>query len=353
MAGFWTETIKSIEAMNERWVHNDQCVNEMKQNLSASVWSGAAKSRFENWDVVDKSQEFVSDSPNEKLDSLLENPPALWEYVDYWLITFNEIAVMSSTNDLSLIMDFEKDWNVSSTEGQSANGTVLEVWTYRLRCYSQIADEQSRVRCETDSWGEEYNKVFTSETALSVEFSSVPKAEVVWKSIDISWSTSNESDNDMFQLERVNPSTNDFDIIGYVEPDSPDSDTTRDYTFLDVQPIDWHNLYRVVQTDYDGTRTISPTFSAEYINPDELDISQVTDSPNPLAWNDLVLDIDYLNSQWVDSRNVNLVSMRGDYVPPSIDDSMNKSYNLANYPKGIYVLVVMTKNGVYTKKVTN
>jgi hypothetical protein len=342
MAEIWKEVIDQILKNERLWAHRDAMTLDIDMSLRTSLWNEQAKNRLENYETIDRSAEFVVSDPSVKLDSIIDNPPVVWEFVNYWSITFHEVTLVSSSNDLWLVMDFEWNGNVYSTQWQWWDWTILLPWEYTVTVMSQLPWTESRIIYETDSWGQVYNKIFmSSETVLPVEFASDPTAEVSWKSVITRWSTSAESENDMFQIERVNPTTGEFDIIWYVVPDSPDSDTLRSYEYLDQNPLIWSNVYRIIQTDFDGTRTTSEVFGVEFQGWDEMDLSKVTLSPNPLRWDNFILDMDYLSNLWISSSDVSVVHITWSYVAPTVDNEWVKEYDMYWYPKWMYVAIIM------------
>ena len=79
-----------------------------------------------------------------------------------------------------------------------------------------------------------------------------------WKEsqIRVSWKTARETENDFFIVERSMDGRL-YTEMGRVEAGlSPSS--VQSYSFLDIQPLDGQNIYRIRQVDYNGQYSYSP-----------------------------------------------------------------------------------------------
>lgn len=81
------------------------------------------------------------------------------------------------------------------------------------------------------------------------------KARAVSNTVDLTWQTASEINNDYFTLERSRDG-HEFTPIGTV-PGAGNTTTKRDYKFTDYSPLNGTAFYRLRQTDYDGTTTTS------------------------------------------------------------------------------------------------
>jgi hypothetical protein len=123
---------------------------------------------------------------------------------------------------------------------------------------------------------------------LPVEISAM-KATCNKDKIEISWSTSSETNNANFTLERSSDAEN-WENIGTVTG-AGNSNQVRNYQFSDSEPIDGIAYYRIRQTDYNGhNKVFSPfTTNCNEIKP------VVTAYPNPFT-NELTLDAQNVNN---------------------------------------------------------
>ncbi len=95
------------------------------------------------------------------------------------------------------------------------------------------------------------------------------------KTIDLSWTTESESNNEYFTIERSTDSR-DFSPIGMVEGKGT-TELTQSYQLTDHQPFRGDNYYRIKQVDYDGNYTYSNIIKATI----EVDKEDIFVFPNP------------------------------------------------------------------------
>lgn len=95
-------------------------------------------------------------------------------------------------------------------------------------------------------------------------------------SIKLRWKTATEKNNKSFIIEK---STNgiEFQAIGKIMSDEPNSTSTKTYEFIDFYPTDGVNYYRLKQSDLDDTHDYSPIIFIDFET--QLSFSII---PNPL-----------------------------------------------------------------------
>ncbi len=100
----------------------------------------------------------------------------------------------------------------------------------------------------------------TAANPLPIEllyFTAKPNGEVV----DLSWATATEKDNDFFTVERSRDGVR-FDPVLRV-PGAGTSTARIDYFEVDPRPLAGTSYYRLRQTDYDGTSTLSTVVAVQ------------------------------------------------------------------------------------------
>lgn len=102
-------------------------------------------------------------------------------------------------------------------------------------------------------------------------------AVVAGESIVLNWSTSTETNNSGFEIERSLDAIT-FSKIGFVEG-SGTSTEIRSYSYTDNFLISSKAYYRLKQVDYDGSFEYSKTIELDYILPLEFSLEQ--NYPNP------------------------------------------------------------------------
>lgn len=100
-------------------------------------------------------------------------------------------------------------------------------------------------------------------TPLPVEFLdfSAKKEDQV---VLLEWTTALEINNDFFEVERYNPETNLFEVIGEVNG-AGNSTMIIDYQFTDENPFAGENIYRIKQVDFDLQYDYSDTQAVLFI----------------------------------------------------------------------------------------
>jgi hypothetical protein len=85
-----------------------------------------------------------------------------------------------------------------------------------------------------------------------LEFNAVAKESTV----ELSWATASESNNDYFTLERSRNGV-DFDDYAFMDGQGT-TDSPFRYNLVDSSPLDGRSYYRLRQTDFDGSVEFSP-----------------------------------------------------------------------------------------------
>lgn len=150
---------------------------------------------------------------------------------------------------------------------------------------------------------------------------------------DLTWSTASEINNEAFEIERSNNST-DWITIGRVEGKG-NSSTLESYSYLDENPSSGVNYYRLKQNDFDGNFEYSDVIAVNYrtqkddltfypnpaedvlyidINEELLNVElQLLDAHGKVVWN---------NMGWVTQVPLNNLST-GTYILKVNSDSFN------------------------------
>jgi hypothetical protein len=110
---------------------------------------------------------------------------------------------------------------------------------------------------------------------IPVELTSFTAA-VSGNSVVLNWSTSTETNNKGFEVERS--AGNEWKPIGYVEGNGTTTEIVS-YTYSDNTISNGLYSYRLKQIDFDGSVNYSPTVEVEVNLPDEFSLSQ--NYPNP------------------------------------------------------------------------
>ncbi|MCF6269353.1 MAG: YCF48-related protein [Melioribacteraceae bacterium] len=100
-------------------------------------------------------------------------------------------------------------------------------------------------------------------SALPVELTSFYAASTSSKTVVLNWTTATEVNNYGFSVLRLRSATeNEWEKIGFVEGHG-NSNSPKDYSFVDSNPRSGKSLYRLKQIDIDGAFEYSETISVE------------------------------------------------------------------------------------------
>ena len=158
----------------------------------------------------------------------------------------------------------------------------------------------------------------------------------------IDWQTAWEINNSHFIIERSYNAKN-FESIGSVEGKG-DVSGQSDYSFIDNQPLEGLNYYRIRQVDRkDGIATSSEDSFSRIVSIKTSDIEQSVVYPNPTK---NVVDIKLNTPTTLKSWSILNISGK------VLGNGTKSHFSLQNYPTGVYLLDIVTENGdVYHKKI--
>jgi len=153
----------------------------------------------------------------------------------------------------------------------------------------------------------------------------------------LSWSTTEETGSDRFEIQRSLDGKN-WKTLGLVKS-SGESKTRKDYSFADPQPQAGHNLFRLKMIDLDGSFTLSGIRSIRHE-----DAAPLAVFPNPVTdrlWVQNPEDVKQLELH----NATGLKVWQGRHVPAN-------GIDISRLPGGIYTLSVIRKDGnIGTSKV--
>lgn len=154
----------------------------------------------------------------------------------------------------------------------------------------------------------------------------------------LTWTTTAETNNSHFEIER-SLNSKDFEVIGKLDGKGNFEGLTN-YSFLDQQPFDGVNYYRLRQVDVAGTSEKGEALSQIVSAKVEANMSVVI-MPNPII-SDMEIKIDGANTL----QSWKIFSQKGELVKVGQD----RKVNLATLTSGIYIIEIITKNGEVTKR---
>jgi Secretion system C-terminal sorting domain len=150
------------------------------------------------------------------------------------------------------------------------------------------------------------------------------------------WTTSAETDFNFFDIERSTPNT-DFISVGTVAGNG-NSQVDQQYNFIDNNPADGDNYYRLKMVDKDGKFVYSKTVKVN------LDLSIMSLYPNPAK--DRVYLKNNLHFTNGEQITVEMINTLGQQLLIESINTNGQDLTTINFPSGI-------KSGVYYLKATN
>jgi len=164
------------------------------------------------------------------------------------------------------------------------------------------------------------------------------------EAVELSWATSSETNNAYFEIERSN-NGRDFETIDKVEGFN-NSNITRSYTSLDLNPMNGNNYYRLKQMDFNGSFEYSDIV---FVKSENNGVIRVY----PVPFNNR-LTIDYTSSS-SESTNVMLSNTLGKTIVlkeiMAIQGRNLIEIDLDNQPSGTYILTLQTESEKLMRKI--
>lgn len=179
------------------------------------------------------------------------------------------------------------------------------------------------------------SQLVNATNTLPVELTSFTGRPKV-KTIDLLWKTASETNNDYFKVEK---STNGIDFKEMTEIDGRGTTTLEtQYNWTDESPNDGLNYYRLLQVDFDGSKSYSDIIVIEF----EADRSEIQIFPNPTIKE---LNIN-LPENWDDKTSIVIYDFYGNMINSFSISSGSLTFPVDNYPAGFYRLLAINKSKI-------
>ncbi len=183
-------------------------------------------------------------------------------------------------------------------------------------------------------------------TILPIELTSLT-ATCDGRSSLVEWTTATEKNNDYFIIERSDNAI-DFTEVARVAG-AGNSITSIDYSYIDYGVHGGENYYRLVQVDYDGTRTVSEIVVT--ICEEAEEEPDVVAYPNPFN-GDLTVELENFGNR---PARIDVVDVLGRVVYTEEAGAPQNNYqmvlHLGDLPKATYMVHVATSDFVINRKV--
>lgn len=159
--------------------------------------------------------------------------------------------------------------------------------------------------------------------------------------VSINWSTSQELNNNYFQVERSADGSSNWSVVATVDG-AGNSQTAKVYNAFDASPLAGSNYYRLKQVDKDGKFSYSATVTVK-VQLQKASISVVT---NPF-YNTLSVNIVSPTSEIVTARLIDITGKQVAVQNWSVNNGTSRKDfdNLSGLHHGMYILSVVNHSG--------
>ncbi len=152
----------------------------------------------------------------------------------------------------------------------------------------------------------------------------------------LTWQTASELNNKGFQIERLKPSGNDWEVLGFVDAKGRQAN----YEFTDHTPLSI-NYYRLRQIDHDGQEVFSKVVSASFQTTKGLKIY-------PTLVSNGLLNVEITGSSKITEPSVyGIYNLLGQQVLKGLS---TQSIDVSTLPIGTYILKIGTQQATFVKQ---
>lgn len=174
-------------------------------------------------------------------------------------------------------------------------------------------------------------------SSLPVELINFTATALENNTTDVKWSTASEYNNNYFEIQRSNED-NDWTTIGTVDGNG-NSSTFIQYQFIDQQPKNGINYYRLKQVDFDGSFEYSVVVAVNFSNSQpKTDEKEVIVYPNPttdVLW--VKSDTDNISTK---DENIHVYNINGEQVYSTPLQEPLQQVDFKYYENGMYFLKI-------------
>ena len=218
-------------------------------------------------------------------------------------------------------------------------GPNISVFTASSTLYVCVKGNQTPSNCTTPMGNKLtvptsiYNTC--QNTALPVTLTHFDASRTTKSSINLSWTTANELNNDHFDVQRS--ATGDaFETIGSVKGQG-NSITAHDYTFVDSRPLAGLSYYRLRQVDADGSSDYSPVATVQSAAG-----QKAIAFPNPSTGTITLPALDGLIHYRI-YNNIGQTLLSGQAIG-------NEQFDITKIPRGTFFLELTSQSGRTTQR---
>jgi hypothetical protein len=265
----------------------------------------------------------------------------------------NLISAANSTADVNDDLSSASQLGATKYEGPTEDGTLdttdatlMEFINQNLNS-SQFGDKY--IEISTSSFSEFWMHASALNSALPIELLSF-NAKVMNKHVQLYWTTATETNNDFFTIQRSVDGVTFEDVL--IVKGAGNSNSIINYSAIDKNPLSGISYYRLMQTDYDGTTSISNTIIVNRKNQNG-DISlSIYPNPSTGAFNIILDGFNSFEDVELSMRNMTGAQVLNTKYKMNQDGNNKAEINLTSQlPSGIYILIARSNSMTITQRV--
>ena len=182
-------------------------------------------------------------------------------------------------------------------------------------------------------------------TVLPIELVSFDAKIIEQNIVELKWQTSSEINNDYFTIERSQNAESFIPILNV--QGAGNSNSIREYSALDKNPLTGLSYYRLRQTDYDGAYSYSKIIPVMVRTSGSLEILNISSDDN-------IINI-YINSENSSLLNIDVMNLYGQTMVSTYKEKSEGTQMITisknDIAKGLYLLRVSDGQKILVKKI--
>jgi hypothetical protein len=171
---------------------------------------------------------------------------------------------------------------------------------------------------------------------LPVTYTQELVASILNKEINLNWTTGNEINNKLFEIERSDDGTTWTDLASVNSFYANGTGSGHAYTFTDASPLTGVNYYRLNQVDLDGTPHYGTIIQINYVSSSN---TQTAIYPNPVQSELNIINIP------TNATNVVIYSISGKIISQIPVTGTSIQVAISDLPSAVYFANILDKNG--------
>ncbi|MCK5776659.1 MAG: T9SS type A sorting domain-containing protein [Bacteroidales bacterium] len=181
-------------------------------------------------------------------------------------------------------------------------------------------------------------------TSLPVELISFT-SEIEDKSISVNWQTASETNSEYFAVQRSNNSE-DWETIGELKA-AGNSNLLIDYTFMDSNPIEGANYYRLLQVDFDGKFEYFGPIYQDFVFNTKTETLRIFPNPNTDGQLNISIDEPMQKGDIIEVYD----NMGRRLITLNVTADVNKvKLNVSELKQGVYIVRYQSRDSQLTER---